>query len=107
MLRDPLILTVLLEGFALLLMREKSPLFYLYWTAVSTLTNLPLNLYLSLVFSGSALEYWLTVAFLEILVLGIEFLLCLLYTSDVKKSLKYSAICNFTSFFIGLIIVYF
>ena len=105
MLTDPLILTILLEGLALLLMRERSPLFYLYWTAVTTLTNLPVNLYLQFLFTGSILEYWLAVAVLEALVFTVEFLLCLAYTKDKKKSAKYSAVCNLTSFFSGLVIL--
>ncbi len=105
MLTDPLILTILLEALALLLMKERSPLFYLYWTAVTTLTNLPVNLYLQLLFTGSILEYWLAVAVLEALVFTVEFLLCLAYTKDVKKSAKYSAVCNLTSFLSGLVIL--
>ena len=105
MLTDPLILTILLEGLALLLMRERSPLFYLYWTAVTTLTNLPVNLYLQFLFTGSILEYWLAVAVLEALVFTVEFLLCLAYTKDRKKSAKYSAVCNLTSFLLGLVIL--
>ena len=105
MLTDPLILTILLEGLALLLMRERSPLFYLYWTAVTTLTNLPVNLYLQFLFTGSILEYWLAVAVLEALVFTVEFLLCLAYTKDKKKSAKYSAVCNRTSFLLGLVIL--
>ena len=105
MLTDPLILTILLEGLALLLMRERSPLFYLYWTAVTTLTNLPVNLYLQFLFTGSILEYWLAVVVLEALVFTVEFLLCLAYTKDKKKSAKYSAVCNLTSFLSGLVIL--
>lgn len=105
MLTDPLILTILLEGLALLLMRERSPLFYLYWTAVTTLTNLPVNLYLQFLFTGSILEYWLALAVLETLVFTVEFLLCLAYTKDKKKSAKYSAVCNLTSFLSGLVIL--
>ena len=105
MLTDPLILTILLEGLALLLMRERSPLFYLYWTAVTTLTNLPVNLYLQFLFTGSILESWLAVAVLEALVFTVEFLLCLAYTKDKIKSAKYSAVCNLTSFLLGLVIL--
>ena len=105
MLRDPLILTILLESLALLLMREKSPIFYVYWIAVTTLTNIPVNLYIQLAFSGTNTEYWLTVAVLEALVFTVEFLLCLAYTKDKKKSAKYSAVCNLTSFLSGLIII--
>ena len=105
MLRDPLILTILLESLALILMRERSPLFYVYWIAVTTLTNIPVNLYIQLVFSGTNIGYWLTVAVLEALVFTVEFLLCLAYTKDKKKSAKYSAVCNLTSFLSGLIII--
>ena len=105
MLKCTLALTILLECLALLLLKEKSPLFHAYWIAVNTLTNLSINLYLCLVFSGSVLKYWLTVTVIEILVFATEYLLCLLYTKDKKKSVKYSVICNLTSCLFGLIII--
>ena len=105
MLTHPLILTVLLECTALLLMREQSPLFFVYWIATTSLTNVLINLYLLLLFSGSPLEYWLTVAILECLVLLMEFILCFLYTKNARKSVKYSLVCNAVSFTLGLVIL--
>jgi hypothetical protein len=104
-LTNPLVLTVLLECLALFLMKENSPLFFLYWTAATSLTNVLINLYLLLLFSGSTLEYWITVAILECLVLIAEYLLCFLYTKDRKTSAKYSLVCNGVSFTVGLFIL--
>ena len=99
-----LILTIILECLALLLLGERTPLFYLYWVAVTALTNVLANLYLIYVFSGGLTEYYINVAIIEILVFAAEFALCYLYISDRKKSLIYSAVCNSASFIIGSII---
>ena len=81
-----LILTIILECLALLLLGERTPLFYLYWVAVTALTNVLANLYLIYVFSGGLTEYYINVAIIEILVFAAEFALCYLYISDKKKS---------------------
>lgn len=98
-----LLLTIVIEVLALYILGERTRLFYLYWVAVTALTNLCANLYVYLVFSGSRIEYYLTVAVIEALVFFGEFLLCFVYTQDKKKSIKYSAICNAASYFIGSI----
>ena len=100
-----LLLTVIIEFIALCLLGERSRLFFLYWTAVTAFTNLCANLYISIFFSGDTVEYYLTVAIIEALVFLCEFLLCWVYTEDKKKSLKYSAICNVASYFIGSIVL--
>ena len=100
-----LILTILLESAALFALKERSRLFYVYWIAITTFTNIPANLYVNFVFSGGTLALCLTVAVIEALVFVTEFLLCYLYTRDKKISLKYSAICNATSFGIGSLIL--
>ena len=105
MLKDPLILTIILECLALLVLREKDIVFYIYWTAITTITNVPANLYMTYVFSGGRLEYWVSVAVIEALVLAIEYLLCLAYTRNQRKSIKYSLVCNAVSYFIGSLII--
>ena len=57
------------------------------------------------VFSGGRLEYWVSVAVIEALVLAIEYLLCLAYTRNQIKSIKYSLVCNAVSYFIGSLII--
>ena len=99
-----LILTIILECLTLLLIGERSPIFYLYWIAVTTATNLSANLYIVYVFGGGDVEYYVTVAIIEILVFAAEFALCYVYTSDKRKSLIYSASCNGASFVLGSII---
>lgn len=98
---DPLLITILLEGAALLLLGERRPLLFLYWTSITTLTNLPANIYVSYFFSGSKTELYLAVAVIEAIVFLAEFLLCFAYTKDKKMSAKYSAVCNLASFCIG------
>lgn len=105
MLTDPLLLTLLIEGIALILLRERTPIFYLYWAALTTLTNVPANLYLSLASFDSTAEFYLSVAVIEILVFISELLLCFLYTKNLKISARYSAVCNLASFLIGSLII--
>ena len=105
MLQNPVIMTIILECLALLIMKERDALFYVYWAAITTVTNIPANLYIAYVFSGGRVEYWISVAVIEALVLGAEYLLALAYTKDKKRSIKYSAICNLTSYCIGSMIL--
>ena len=105
MLIEPLLLTIILECLALVVIGERDKIFYLYWVAVTALTNLSVNMYILLLFSGNLTEYYITVAVIEALVFVIEFILCLAYTKDKGQSIKYSAVCNLTSFLIGLIIL--
>ena len=99
-----LLLTIILECLALLALGERKPLFYLYWIAVTTLTNLTLNLILGLIVFEHLLIYWIVVLLFEIAVFASEFYLCYLYTNDRVRSIKYSAVCNATSLIIGLLI---
>lgn len=105
MLKDPLFLTIILECAALLIMKEREPLFYVYWIAITTLTNIPANLFVAFVFSGTKPQYYITVAVIEAIVFALEFLFCLAYTRDTRKSAKYSAVCNLSSFGIGSILL--
>lgn len=100
-----LILTVILECLALYLLGERNRLFYVYWVAVTSFTNLCANLFVRLFFSGDMVEYYHTVLVIEALVFLVEFLLCYVYCEDRKKSVKYSAICNAASYFIGSLIL--
>ena len=105
MLQNPVIMTIILECLALLILRERDVLFYVYWAAITTVTNIPANLYMAYVFSGGKVEYWISVAVIEALVLGAEYLLALAYTKDKKKSIKCSAVCNLASYCIGSLIL--
>lgn len=100
-----LILTILLECAALFALGERSLIFYIYWISITTLTNIPANLYVNLVFSGSLVQLCFVIAIIELLVVVSEFLLCLAYARNKKTSLKYSAVCNATSFGIGSLIL--
>lgn len=104
---EPLLITIILEALALFVLGERSPTFFLYWTAITTITNIPANLYIIYVFKGGATEYYIAVAIIELIVLVSEFLLCYLYTKEKKKSLLYSLVCNVASYFIGSVILNF
>ena len=47
MLTNPVIMTIILECLALLIMKERDALFYVYWAAITTVTNIPANLYIA------------------------------------------------------------
>lgn len=99
-----LLLTIILECIALYFLGERNPRFYFYWIALTSLTNILVNLYIMYVFSGTYLEYSIAVAIIEILVFIAEGCLCYIYTNDKAKSIKYSAVCNASSFLTGLFI---
>lgn len=99
-----LILTVILECAVLYFLGERDKVFYLYWCALTAATNILVNLYILFIFEGEKTEYWITVAILELLVFAAECFMCFIYKKDKVKSIVYSAICNGTSFLVGLII---
>ena len=102
---DPLILTVLIECAALLVLRERDPLFYLYWAALTALTNAPVNLYFRYARLDGIGELCLAAVALEILVFLSEIILCALYKRNLKMAIRYSAVCNVSSVCIGTLII--
>lgn len=100
-----LLLTIIIECLALFLLRERRPVFYLFWIALTTLTNLTVNLCVSLVNFGSMAWYVVTVLVMEVLVFVSEAFIAYLYTENPRQSLIYSAVCNLASFLVGGIIV--
>lgn len=101
MLLLPLILTLLIEGITLFLLKERYLPFYLYWSALTTLTNVLLNFTLRKLFLNTDIAVFSAIAILELLVFISELALCWLFTRDFKKSAKYSLFCNLASFLIG------
>lgn len=99
-----LLLTIIFECLALFVLKERKIEFYLFWIALTSFTNLVANIYCIYIFSGSYAEYIIAGIIIEIIVFITEFLLCYAYIKNSHKSLKYSAVCNFTSIFFGLII---
>ena len=97
----PLILTLLIEGVTLFLLKERFLPLYLYWAALTTLTNVLLNFTLRKLFLNTDIALFLAIAVLELLVFISELALCYLFTRDFKKSAKYSLFCNLASFLIG------
>ena len=106
MLTNPLFLTLLIESSALFLLGEKKPIFYLYWAAATSITNVCANLYLNFADFESSVGFYFAIAVIEFLVFISEFFLCFLYTKDIQKSIKYSAICNLASYLIGSLILF-
>ena len=100
-----LLLTVIIECLVLFLLRERRPVFYLFWIALTTLTNLAVNLCVSLVNFGSMAWYVVAVFVIELLVFFTEAFLAYLYTGQLKRCLIYSAVCNLASFLVGGIIL--
>ena len=96
-----LLLTVIIECLVLFLLRERRPVFYLFWIALTTLTNLAVNLCVSLVNFGSMAWYVVAVFVIELLVFFTEAFLAYLYTGQLKRCLIYSAACNLASFLVG------
>ena len=96
-----LLLTVIIECLVLLLLRERQLIFYIFWIALTTLTNLAVNLCVSLVNFGSMAWYVVTVLVIEVLVFVSEAFITYLYTENPRQSLIYSAVCNLASFLVG------
>ncbi len=105
MLLLPLILTVMLEGLVLFLLRERSIGTFVFFAALNTATNLSLNLFIQLYSFASVLGYHLIVFALELLIVALEAALYFLYTGNFKKSVKYSFFCNLTSYLAGFFIL--
>lgn len=101
---EALVLTIILEVAALALLKEKDPVFYLYWICITTITNIPANILASPAFSAERWVLYLTVLTIEAAVFVSEALMCYIYKRDRRQAIKYSAICNAASFLIGSVI---
>ncbi len=93
-----LIPTILIEGGVLWLMGERRKKVLGASVVVNVLTNVPLNLYLLLVN-----DTWATILMGEVIVVVVETLWYLLFVKRLKQAFIYSALCNATSFLIGLL----
>ena len=93
-----LIPTILIEGGVLWLMGERRKKVLGASVVVNVLTNVPLNLYLMLVN-----DTWATILMGEVIVVVVETFWYLLFVKRLKQAFIYSALCNATSFFIGLL----
>ena len=97
-----LVLTLIIELLTLILLKEKKVKVLLYAACVNCFTNLTMNIILQY-FPNSL--YYLSVFVAEIIVIILETLLYFLVLKDIKKSIKYSFICNVLSYFIGFALI--
>lgn len=95
----PLILTIAIELLVLLGLRERQSKILLASVAINIVTNLPLNIALSIIGYD-----WIYILIGELLVLIIEALWYILFTKNIKQAAIYSLLCNVTSYLTGLLI---
>ncbi len=98
-----LLLTIAFEGLVLILLQAQKKVILLS-IIINTITNIPLNLFITNYLFDSLASYVITIIFLEIVITLFEAILYLLITKDLKKAFKYSFYCNSVSYFIGLLL---
>lgn len=101
---EALILTILIEIVVLAFLNVKDYKIYLLSIALNICTNVSLNAFLLNYDFQSTWGYIVTVVFLEIAIILIEFFGYWFYLKQYKKSLFYATILNVVSFGIGVIL---
>lgn len=97
-----LILTILIEGITLIILKEQRLIKYSF--LINTLTNIPLNLILKL-FTDNFIVYIIILIILEIIIIAIETIFYNLILKNKKYAFKISIILNISSFIIGTILL--
>ena len=92
----PLVATIIIEFIVLRLLKENNKKVLLSSAIINILTNLPLNLFVA--------KDMFSIGIAEVAIIAIEALWYWIFVKDIKKALTYSALCNITSFFAGLLI---
>ena len=92
----PLVATIIIEFIVLRLLKENNKKVLLSSIIINILTNLPLNLFVA--------KDMFSIGIAEVAIIAIEALWYWIFVKDIKKALTYSALCNITSFFAGLLI---
>ena len=92
----PLVATIIIEFIVLRLLKENNKKVLLSSIIINILTNLPLNLFVA--------KDMFSIGIAEVAIIAIESLWYWIFVKDIKKALTYSALCNITSFFAGLLI---
>ena len=95
--------TILIELGVLWLLGETRRKVLWSSVVVNTLTNVPLNLWLTSDWSEGLKEWWLTVAIGEVLVVIVEAIWYWLFVREVKRAVVYSVLCNAISFLTGVL----
>ena len=99
-----LILTLIIETFALFLLKERRIKVFVCSLILNVITNLSLNIFLTNYAVYEPIAYFLVLFSLEVAIWFIEGMVYYFVIKDFKKSLKYSFILNLSSFLIGLVI---
>lgn len=95
-----LIITILLEFFALLLQKEKRLKIYIVSFTMNIFTNLSLNLFIQTI----NLQFYDYIVFgLEVLIIFVESIGYYFVTKKKGEAFRISCICNLISYFIGLL----
>lgn len=97
-----LVLTIIIELFALLLQKEKKPLVYLMCIIMNIITNISMNL---LIQSIPIHNYDIVVIGLEIIVLIIEYFGYSLVIKSKKVAFNRALLCNLLSYLVGLLLI--
>ncbi len=97
-----LILTILIEGIALIVLKEQRLI--KYSLLINIFTNIPLNLILKLL-TDNFIVYIIILIILEIIIIIIEGILYYLIIKNKKYACKISIILNASSFIIGTILL--
>ena len=92
----PLVATIIIEFIVLRLLKENNKKVLLSSVIINLLTNLPLNLFVA--------KDLFSIGIAEVAIIAIEALWYWIFVKNIKKAVIYSALCNITSFFIGLLI---
>ena len=95
--------TILIELGVLWLLGETRRKVLWSSVVVNTLTNVPLNLWLSGDWSGGLNEWMLAVVIGEVLVVIVEAVWYWWFVREVKRAVVYSVLCNAISFLIGVL----
>lgn len=98
-----LLLTILIEGFVLILIKEKSLI--KYSILINIVTNVTLNIILNFIKIKNIILYLIILLIMELIITIVEALIYNLIIKNKTKSLKISFILNCTSFIIGTIIL--
>ena len=95
--------TILIELGVLWLLGETRRKVLWSSVVVNTLTNVPLNLWLTSDWSEELKEWWLAVAIGEVLVVIVEAIWYWWFVREVKRAVVYSVLCNAISFLTGVL----
>ena len=99
----PLLLTVFIEAFVLLLLKEQNWRIYLLSVGMNCITNISLNCFGYFVEIPNSLVYGFIILILEAVVWILEGIGYYLVTRNKKQAIQYTLLCNISSFMFGIL----